>query len=150
MTKPNASASLPNGGSLTDQEHRYAKLWLSAANALSQINASTTPSTRSRTKAYGAEHPPSDERNSDVNVADPISEDSIADSLEYARLVVEAGGPQVSFDALVLRRRTIPCVRARRAAFVELRKRGWSLPRIGAAAGYHHTTVLHHLEADDT
>ena len=70
-----------------------------------------------------------------------------SDAIEYARLLRGyCHSFELYWDALVRRRRGAACVEARRRTFVELRRRGWSLPRIGEASGYHHTTVLHHLE----
>ena len=56
------------------------------------------------------------------------------------------GGFLLAVRALTSRSREAELVQIRSRAFERLRANGWSLPRIGAAAGYHHTTVLHHLE----
>ena len=50
-------------------------------------------------------------------------------------------GNAVVFD----RTRKDEHVRIRRQAMVDLRRKGWTLPRIAKASGYHHTSVLYHL-----
>ena len=54
----------------------------------------------------------------------------------------------VSFDNIVSERRYPSYVRARRMVAAELRRRGYSLHRIGCYMQRHHTTILHMLRVE--
>lgn len=54
----------------------------------------------------------------------------------------------VGFDSIVGDRHYPSHVRARRMVAVELRRRGYSLHRIGRYMQRHHTTILHMLRVE--